>query len=1341
MNTSFNQDPSTVDSPTETVKQLQHQIQLLKRSLDASFARNRQLMAAMPQIAWIAQADGSINEFNYPWYEYTGLTGAESLYWGFLQAVHPQDRDRLLTTVKQASIERQSYEIECRLLGADGTGQWFRGQATPVLGADGEVLEWVGTYSKTTDPARLPQEKLQKQPEFISTLLENLSDGIVACDADGVLTLFNRAAQEFHALPQETISASQWAEHYDLYHPDGTLMQTDEIPLFRALKGEIVRNAEMRIIPKKGSVRTLLASGNAIANSAGEKLGAVVVMRDITDRVQAEQALRQSERRLSVQIQQTPLAVIEWNINFEVTDWNNSAEAIFGYTKQEALGRHASELIIPENLRGNINKIWQKLITNKGCNRSTNENLTKDGKTIICEWYNTPLVDNEGNLIGVTSLAQDITVRVQAEEALRENQQRLTQILETAPNGITIVNRDGKISSANAAAEKILGLRRSQITERIYNDAAWKITTVDGQPFPEDELPFTQVMRTSQPVYGIEQAIEREDGNRVILSINAAPLRNSSAEVLGMVASISDITDRKRLEAERDRFFTLSSELMCIAGLDGYFKRLNPAFEKTLGYTSEELLSIPFMELIHPEDQNSSLAEVEKLSKGELTVYFENRYRCKDGSYRWLAWTSFPVLEEGLLYAIARDITTSKQMEETLHRREQEFKALLDNAPDVIVRCDRNLRYVYVNAEVERATGLPALAFIGKTFAELGSPKELCEVWETTLRQVFETGKEQAIEFQSLSVDGLRIYQSRVVPEFDKEGFTQYALVVSRDITELKQAEAEIRTLNAELEQRVRERTAQLATANQLKDELLLREQAARSQAEAAEGRYRDLVNGLVDAIVWECDATTLQFSFVSQSAEILLGYPVEEWLSQPKFWGNLIHPDDLDWVMAFCSEETAAGQDHEFEYRCIAANGEVIWLRDRAYIVRDKSGKIEKLRGLMINITPRKQAETEREKALVALRESEAKFRRVAESNMIGIVFWDIEGNFTDANDAFLDMVGYTREDLLLGKLRWPDMTPPEYRPLDDRAIEEMMQSGVCPPWEKEYIRKDGSRVSILLGTAFLEGTKQDGVAFALDLSDRKRAEEALRARADELAHMATVLAQTNAVLEKRNQELDQFAYVTSHDLKAPLRAIANLSHWIEEDIEDLLTDETRHQMNLLRGRVNRMETLINALLAYSRAGRIKIKPEQVNVERLLAEVIDSLAPPPEFKVEVEPGMPTLVTELLPLQQIFTNLIGNAIKHHHRPDGQVKISCQNQEDAYEFAITDDGLGIAPEYHEKIFMIFQTLQARDKVENTGVGLALVKRMLESKGGAIALDSAEGQGSTFRFTWPKNNFSS
>lgn len=249
------------------------------------------------------------------------------------------------------------------------------------------------------------------------------------------------------------------------------------------------------------------------------------------------------------------------------------------------------------------------------------------------------------------------------------------------------------------------------------------------------------------------------------------------------------------------------------------------------------------------------------------------------------------------------------------------------------------------------------------------------------------------------------------------------------------------------------------------------------------------------------------------------------------------------------------------------------------------------------------------------------------------------------------------------------------------------------------------------------------------------RQAEAMLQARADELSHLNLDLEQANAALAHRNQELDEFTYVVSHDLKAPLRAVANLSQWIEEDIEDQLTDDTKAQMHLLRRRVYRMENFINGLLAYSRARRTKTDSETLDVGKLLAEVIDSLDPPLEFTVEVQ-EMPVLVTERLPLQQVFTNLISNAIKHHQGPTGKIKISVQERGKLYEFAVADNGPGIAPKDREKIFVIFQTLEARDQKENTGIGLSIVKKIVENQGGTIQLESSVGKGSIFRFTWPK-----
>lgn len=225
-------------------------------------------------------------------------------------------------------------------------------------------------------------------------------------------------------------------------------------------------------------------------------------------------------------------------------------------------------------------------------------------------------------------------------------------------------------------------------------------------------------------------------------------------------------------------------------------------------------------------------------------------------------------------------------------------------------------------------------------------------------------------------------------------------------------------------------------------------------------------------------------------------------------------------------------------------------------------------------------------------------------------------------------------------------------------------------------------------------------------------------------------------AALERANAELSQFAYIVSHDLKAPLRAISNLSQWIEEDLAEVMSGETRNHMALLRGRVRRMEEMISGILEYSRIGRVQAAMVTVDVAALITEIGDMLGLPAGFRIEIEDDLPILRTPRLRLNQVLTNLIGNAVKHHHRDHGLIRIGCKDLGERYEFSVSDDGPGIAPEFHDKIFMIFQTLQPRDKLDSTGIGLTLVKKIVEELGGRIEVESQPGAGTTFRFTWPK-----
>lgn len=302
-------------------------------------------------------------------------------------------------------------------------------------------------------------------------------------------------------------------------------------------------------------------------------------------------------------------------------------------------------------------------------------------------------------------------------------------------------------------------------------------------------------------------------------------------------------------------------------------------------------------------------------------------------------------------------------------------------------------------------------------------------------------------------------------------------------------------------------------------------------------------------------------------------------------------------------------------------------------------------------------------------------------------------------------------------------DFYTPETRNQIEQNLYKVIETGGSFDIEAQILTKDGSLKDVRIkGVAHLnEGKSNRITGIFQDITLEKAAERKLLTYAAEL--------------EVINKELDQFAYVVSHDLKAPLRAINNLSEWIQEDLEEVLEGDTKEQFDLLRGRVKRMEQLINGILQYSRAGRLKTNLAPIKVNSFIEDLCESLRQNESNVFTLEGPDLSFNADKIALEQVLSNFVSNAIKYNDKDQVKVDVTWKVNNHEVEFSVADNGPGIEEQYHDKIFVMFQTLQARDEVESTGVGLAIVKKIIQDKGGEIRVDSTLGEGTRFTFTWP------
>ena len=782
------------------------------------------------------------------------------------------------------------------------------------------------------------------------------------------------------------------------------------------------------------------------------------------------------------------------------------------------------------------------------------------------------------------------------------------------------------------------------------------------------------------------------DNSTALKNVNAleTDILDSNQKKVDMV---EDISIHKKTEEHNNRFFTLSQEMLCTVGFDGYFKKLNGAWEITLGFSIEELLAKPYLEFVHPDDHQKTLLEAEKLSAGHNTITFENRYLCKNSEVRCILWSIVTVTEEQLFYCSARDITDRKKIEQDLQLRTEQLKCLIDAAPFGIHMMDDEYTVLHVNPYALPAFGnIPNL--IGRNFSEVMQilwPKFKADEIVQQFRHTLQTG-------ESLVVS--EMIEQRV----DREATEFYDWEIHR--IPLPNGKQGVVCYFQDISQRI----------------------IAQGSIVESENRYRTLFNCMdqgycVVQIIFDVQHKPVDYRFL----EVNPPFEVQSGLvdATGKTILELI-PDFNPELIATYGQVALTGEPFRFEHEVKELNR---WFD--IYAFKIKNAENNKVAILFSNITERKLEQE-------ALRQSEERFRILFELGPVAMYTVDAAGTIQEFNRNAVNLWG--REPLrgdpgeaycCTYKIYLPNSSQ---MPHAQNAVADVLEGRVSAAIDVEAVleRLDGSRVNVVANVVPLLNENGDIIGAMncmMDVTYRRNIEETLISNIVEL-QIAKLVA------EKANLAKSEFLSNMSHELRTPLNSILGFAQLLESSKAPLNDSQSSSVKQIVKAGWYLLE-LINEILdlAQIESGKQAILLEAISIGDVMhdcAAMIEPMAIKYQISITFNPLADDifLYADKVRLKQIMTNLLSNAIKYN-KQGGTVIVDYTLSQHVMRISVNDTGSGLSTEHLAQLFQPFNRLGRQANLEEgTGIGLIVCKRLIELMHGKIGVQSTVDVGSKF-----------
>ncbi|MGV3615394.1 MAG: PAS domain S-box protein [Fimbriimonas sp.] len=954
-----------------------------------------------------------------------------------------------------------------------------------------------------------------------------------------------------------------------------------------------------------------------------------------------------------------------------------------GRTRETAFGHRFGDLVCP-NLAAFVHD---------GCHRAVVEGrrVSRDEYSEILDgWVRINIVPTAD---GFSVYVQDITEAREANRRLRRSEDLYRALAQATGAVVWVTDKHGMMEDSPDWR------RKTGQTPEEASGHGW-IAAVHPDDRPRARQDWSDAV-SGRTLYDCDYRLRVADGTYRWHKDRGVPVFDDEGEIVEWVGICEDIHDRKVVEFERDRFFTVGVDMMTVSSFEGTLTRVSPKWTEVLGWSAEELTSRPFMDFVHPDDVESTLFEWSRTISGQDTVSFENRYRTKDGDYRWISWRVRSYLEEGIAYCAATDITERRAAQEAIDLASLQFRATFDNAAVGIAHIGLDGSWLRINQALANIVGYSIEELFDRTFADITHPDDVAQDWELARRVAAGEIERYAMEKRYIRKDGAIVWVNLSVSMMrDEEGAPVHYISIIEDIHARKEAEFALRE---------------------------------------SEEHYRFMVDSNPQ-MPWVTDPMGNVVE-ISDAWCQRTGRTRESSLGQG--WTEAQHPDDVPLMFAGILNSIATGEPFDVEHRMRVADGSYLWMHSRAYPRRNAQGEIFRWYGSTEDIHEKKLAES-------ALQASEERLRFALDATGVG--FWDVDlvtGEVPDPTPGFASIFGYHGAippwsfDLFLNEHLHPD----DRATLHERFRRLQAEGGDCEG-ECRILRVDLSQGWIWYkGTVYSytpEGAPARMAGVLLDITNRKELELDLERLVEHKT--AEVLRQNAEVTLARDAAVaaskakSEFLANVSHEIRTPMNGVIGMTALL---LERDLDPETREMVATVASSGETLLRVIDDVLDLSKieAGKLDIERTRVNLTEIAADVVALYQGHAQAKgialraVSAARSIPPRVlADPVRLRQVLANLVSNAVKFTERGEVVLEWYWRSSGNAVVVGsdVRDTGIGIPAERLDAVFESFAQADGSThrKYGGTGLGLTISKRLVGLMGGSISVASKVGQGTVF-----------